>query len=121
MPRLMDQRRLDFLSEEQKGRLNRLFSRPNVQIMPHDLAGRLGITRPDALAVLAILEADGLCTMKLLIYHKCEPDVAAGAIPYGQGFPNLPWTCPLCEEEVDNYDDLLFDLMAETNQTIEFI
>jgi hypothetical protein len=29
--------------------------------------------------------------------------------------------CPLCEEEVDNYDDLLFDFIAEINQAIEFI
>lgn len=121
MPRLMDRKRLDFLSDDQKARLSRLFSKPNVKIMPHDLAIRLGITRPDALAVLAILEADGLCTIKLLIYHKCEPDVPAGAIPYGKGFPNLPWTCSLCEEEVDNYDDLSFDFMAEVKQSIEFI
>lgn len=121
MPGVMYQGRLDFLSDQQKARLSQLFRHPNGQIMPHDLAVRLGITRSDALTVLAILEGDGMCSMKLLVYHKCEPDNPAGAIPYGQGFPNLPWLCPLCEEEVDNYDDLLFDFIAEINQAIEFI
>lgn len=121
MANVICQKRLNFLSDEQKAELSKHFYQPDTTAMPHQLAVRLGIEYSDALTILAILDADGLCKNKLLIYHNCEPEVAAGAIPYGQGFPDLPWFCPLCEEEVENYDELSFDVMAECAEAIEFI
>jgi len=50
----------------------------------------------------------------LLIYHSCDQSVPAGAIPYGTGFPKLPWYCPLCKKSVDNYAELSFDITVET-------
>lgn len=111
---------LDFLSKKQKVELSKNLKAFRT-VMPHQLAVWLGIEYSKALAILSVLEAQGLCEMKLLIYHNCEPEVPVGAIPYGKGFPNLPWTCPNCEESVDNYDELSFDLMAEFKQQIEFV
>ncbi|WP_414530564.1 hypothetical protein [Nodularia chucula] len=111
---------LDFLSENQKAELNEHFMSASTT-MPHQLAVRLGIEYSEALAILADLEAKGLCEMKLLIYHNCDPDVSVDAIPYGIGFPDLPYTCPHCESIVENYDELSFDLMAISKQPIEFI
>jgi hypothetical protein len=119
MSSLTCQKPLDFLSSEQKNKLNEHF-RKSTTAMPHQLAVLLGIKYAEALTILTILDADGLCKNKLLIYHQCEPETPADAIPYGQGFPNLPWTCPLCEEEVDNYDELLFDIMAQADHPINF-
>lgn len=112
--------RLDFLSGEQKAELTRHFRKPAITAMPHQLAVLLGLQYSDALAILAILETDGLCENKLLIYHRCEPEVPSGAIPFGQGFPNLPWVCPLCEESIEDYSELSFDVMAESTHKIEF-
>ncbi|MEM8674764.1 MAG: hypothetical protein AAGF83_12950 [Cyanobacteria bacterium P01_G01_bin.67] len=89
--------------------------------MPHQLATRLGISLSDALTIIAILESHGYSQNKLLIYHECEPEVPADAMPYGEGFPNLPWKCPHCGEEVDSYDELDFDIMAIAQDRIEFI
>lgn len=111
---------LDFLSDNQKAELSKYFMTASTNVMPHQLAVQLGIEYSHALAVLADLEAQGVCEMKLLIYHNCEPDVPAGAIPYGTGFPDLPWTCPHCKSIVENYDELSFDLMAISKQPIEF-
>lgn len=123
MGNVICQKRLNFLSGEQKAKLNELFGKykPGRTTMPHQLAVQVGITYSEALTILAVLDADGLWKNKLLIYHKCEPDVPADAIPYGQGFPDLPWHCPLCEEDVEDYDDLLFDVMADASEAIEFI
>ncbi|MEH1813192.1 MAG: hypothetical protein V7K26_27670 [Nostoc sp.] len=112
---------LDFLSEKQKAELSKYFMTASTTTMPHQLAVQLGIKYSNALALLADLEAEGVCEMKLLIYHNCEPDVPAGAIPYGIGFPDLPWICPHCESIVENYDELSFDLMATSKQSIQFV
>jgi hypothetical protein len=114
-------KKLDFLSGNQKAELSRHFGKPGETAMPHQLAVRLGINLSDALAIISILEAQGLSNNKLLIYHVCEPDVPADAIPYGIGFPNLPWQCPHCGEIVENYNELGFDVMAITREPIKFI
>ncbi|NEQ66725.1 MAG: hypothetical protein F6K21_14700 [Symploca sp. SIO2D2] len=121
MPSFICKGRLDFLSGEQKAELSRHFREPGTKTMPHQLAILLGLKYPHALAILTVLETEGLCKNKLLIYHNCDPEVPAGAIPYGQGFPDLPWECPLCEEVIDDYDELSFDVMAESTQPIEFV
>jgi len=93
----------------------------STRAMPHQLAVQLGIDYSTALAILADLEAKGVCEMKLLIYHNCAPEVPMGAVPYGTGWPSLPWTCPNCESIVESYDELSFDLMAISKQSIEFV
>ena len=110
---------LNLLSEKHKAELSKHL-KAWTTVMPHQLAVWLGIEYSEALAVLSVLEAQELCEMKLLIYHNCEPEVPVGAIRFGKGFPNLPWTCPNCHKSVDNNDELSFDLMAEFKQQIEF-
>ncbi|MBF2008190.1 MAG: hypothetical protein IGS49_22780 [Chlorogloeopsis fritschii C42_A2020_084] len=121
MASLIYKKRLGFLSDHHKTKLSKHFMTASTSAMPHQLAVLLGIEYSDAVAILAVLEAEGLCEMKLLVYHNCEPDVPVDAIPYGTGFPNLPWTCPHCESIVENYDELSFDLMAISKQPIEFV
>lgn len=112
---------LDFLCDRQKDELRKYFTQASTTAMPHQLAVQLGIEYSKALAILTVLEADGLCELKLLIYHNCEPDVPAGAIPFGIGFPNLPWACPLCESSVEDKDELSFDIMAQFTQKIDLV
>lgn len=101
---------LHFLTPLLKERLNKILCVQDEHLMPHALAVRLGIDYAQSLSILATLKAKGVCQNRLLIYHNCEPGVPAGSIPYGVGFPQLPWDCPLCEESVTSYDDLRFDL-----------
>lgn len=120
MPRFLCQGRLDFLSSRQKAELNRHFKEPAETAMPHQLAIRLGIEYSDALAILAVLEVEGLCEIKLLVYHICA-ETPVEAIPYGKGFPNLPWVCPHCEEVVEDFKNLSFDVLAKATEAIEFV
>ncbi len=103
---------LSFLSAKQRMRLTSLLKTVPVKLMPHEVAGRTGLERADALAILATLRSRRLCRMKLLIYHSCVPETPVGAKPYGSGFPRLPWTCPQCECEVTDPDELSYDFMA---------
>ena len=120
MPSVICQYHLDSLSDIQKVELSRQFNESGKDAMPHQIAVRLGITYSEALTILVKLEGDGLCEMKLLIYHRCEPDIPIAAMPYGQGFPQLPWLCPNCDEEVEDNKELLFDFIAIAFQPIQF-
>ncbi len=113
--------RLGFLSDHHKAELSRHFMTASTTAMPHQLAVLLGIEYSDALAILAVLEAEGLCEMKLLIYHNCEPEVPVDAIPYGIGFPHLPRICPNCASSIEDFNELSFDIMASCKQQIEFV
>jgi len=121
MTKFISKSHLDFLSDNQRTELAKQFITVSKNLMPHQLATKLGIEYSKALAVLTVLEKEEFCQMKLLIYHNCEPDVASGTIPFGQGFPNIPWVCPLCEKSVYDYKELSFDFMAFHIQQIEFI
>lgn len=121
MPSFICKGRLDFLSSEQKAELSRHFRKQGTQAMPHQLAILLGLKYSDALAILTVLETERLCENKLLIYHQCDPEVPSGSIPYGKGFPDLPWFCPLCENMVEDYNELSFDVMAQSTHQIEFV
>lgn len=112
-------KQLNFLSGGQKAELTQHFNQPGVTAMPHQLAVKLGVSLSDALAIIAILESHGLSKNKLLIYHECEPEVPADAIPYGEGFPELPWKCPHCDEAVNSYDELDFDVIAIAQERID--
>ena len=120
MPSVICQYHLDSLSDRQKIELSRQFNESGKNAMPHQIAVRLGITYSEALNILVKLEANRLCEMKLLIYHQCEPDIPISTMPYGQGFPQLPWLCPNCGEEVEDYKELSFDFMAIAFQPIQF-
>jgi len=112
---------LELLSDNQKVQLSNHFTATSMTVMPHQLAVELGIEYYQALAILAGLEAEKICEMSLLIYHNCELEIPVSAIPYGIGFPQLPWTCPHCESIVESYDELSFDLMAKPKQPIKFV
>lgn len=88
--------------------------------MPHVLAIDLDLTAAHGLAVINIIHDEGAAQVALVIYHRCEPDLPAGYMPFGQGFPDLPWHCPICEDEVTEIIDLRFDIECRTRQKLSF-
>ena len=120
MPQFSFNKQLDFLTIEQKKDLSRYFKVVS-SMMPHQLAAMSGLEYSEALSVIAILGAQGASKNKLLIYHNCDPTTPAGALPYGQGFPSLPWKCPLCDETVESIHELSFDVLAEITEPIVFV
>lgn len=112
--------KLDFLSPEQKSKLNSKFRHPRGGIMPRELAISLGIKLTQADDILADLRLRGLCDNHLLIYHVCS-EAPVGSRPFDIGYPPLPWVCSECERNVENYDEMSFDLMVLVKEPIEFI
>jgi coproporphyrinogen III oxidase-like Fe-S oxidoreductase len=120
MERLICRDRLSFLSSQHKSILSEHFSKANTTAQPRELAIKLGIGYSQIIAVLAVLAADGYCQNWLLIYHTCS-EAVVDKIHLRLGMPKLPYICPYCDMEVHSYDDLLFDVMAETTNPVEFI
>jgi hypothetical protein len=50
------------------------------------------------------------CEINLVIYCKCDPDYPSGSIPFGRGFPNVPWFCRKCGKVTENLDELMYDI-----------
>lgn len=120
MARLICGNRLAFLSEEHKLLLTEHFSQPQKTAQPRELAIKLGFEYPQVIAILAVLATDKLCQNYLLIYHSCA-ETFVDMRPLNEGMVTLPYTCPYCEETIDTYDNLQFDIMAETQVSIEFV
>ncbi|QLE60018.1 hypothetical protein FD725_31845 (plasmid) [Nostoc sp. TCL26-01] len=87
---------------------------------PHELAIKIGIEYSQVIAILAVLSADKFCQNWLLIYHTCA-ETFVERTPLSAGMPKLPYVCPHCEITLYDYDELQFDVMAETKTKIEFI
>lgn len=112
--------KLGFLSLAQRQKLSRFFDEPETRAMPHQLAALLGVQYHFALLIFTIMKDNNLCELKLLIYHTCEQAPIA-ALPYGRGFPDIPWSCPHCELEVKSLEELSFDIMAIVADAVEFV
>ncbi len=119
MTQLATDNYLDFLNALQKKKLSTKFRSANAKFMPHELATSLGLTLPQAHAILVLLTSLKLCESRLLIYHLCS-DPPVTSIPFGIGFPPLPWTCPECGAILNSYDEMTFDLLALPKEPIEF-
>lgn len=100
---------LAFLDDKRRRQLNELL-RAGVGVMPHQLAVKAGLTYQEALLVIIALQSRGLGEGRILIYHQCDPDVALDSIPLGAGLPPLPWHCPDCERDIDDVNELFFDV-----------
>jgi hypothetical protein len=101
-----------FLDSSQFKELMDYFADPPEDIMIHQLAVSLGIEVSKSFAVFTVLHTKNILGVKLLIYHNCDPEMAVGAIPFGEGYPRLPFYCEECDSEVNDFSELDFDLMA---------
>jgi len=120
MAYLICENRLAFLSNSHKKILSEHFRHPNQTAQPRELVIKLGIQYSQVIAILAVLAADGYCNNWLLIYHDCS-ETFVDSIPLRMGMPKLPYVCPYCEIEIEKYEELKLDVMAETQASIEFI
>ena len=120
MASLLCRDRLSFLSSKHKSILNDHFRRPLQTAQPREIAIKLGVEYSKVIAILAVLAADGFCQNWLLIYHNCSETFVEKTL-LKKGMPQLPYVCPYCEITIYTYADLQLDVMAEVEDSIEFI
>lgn len=113
-------KKLKFLTTIHQERLNNYFISADRTCSPRQLSVFLGIEWSQSMLLISLLEAEGLIESYLMIYHECE-ESPVGVIPYGVGFPKLPWQCPECEKEEISYDVMSFDILAKAKSPISFL
>lgn len=112
--------RLEFLSAYHKLILNKHFEHSSQTLQACEVAIKLGIKYSQAVKILIALRKDSSSQSWSLIYHTCSEAVVQ-KIPFEQGMPMLPYSCPYCEEVIYSYDELQLDMMIEVKEKIKFV
>jgi hypothetical protein len=90
-------------------------------LMPHQLAGATGCSLNEAMQLLLSLFDQGLAELLLLVYHRAHPDVPIQSRNLLNGFPQLPFLCSECEDEIMSKDELLYDFLFRIPSPIELL
>ena len=112
LPSFVNSSNIDFLNQK--------FSTA-IEIMPHELAGPLGINYAEALTILMTMFQLQLCQLYFQVYHTCDPDIAVLSVPFQDGLPDLPFECENCQEDVLTKKDLSYEIMAITTGKVTFL
>ncbi len=92
--------RLPFLTRERVAGLNSLVDGAPYVTGPQ-IKTALGVTLPDAVALMAVLGAAGVGEYGFNLYHRCDNFLMPSKfLGKADGMPRLPWHCENCDEDV---------------------
>lgn len=117
-PGRLDARRVSGVTAQQWRRIEELLQAVDSNLQPHQLVTAAGVSYGSALAILACLGQEGLADNQLVVYHLACSESPVEFLPFGAGFPTLPWHCPNCEELVEQLEDLTFDVQAHVSVAV---
>jgi hypothetical protein len=83
-------------------------------ITASELMKRKQIDYAEALEIMMVAESQKEMQLSLLIYHSCSKELIL-TMPFGDGFPNLPITCPHCGKTIADQNELLFEVAGRFN------
>lgn len=100
------------LSQESKLRLVSFFKDPRHSVMPHELANATGVSAKTAVDLLSNLAKMTEAKLNRCVYHDCEESGGASflAVDHTESL-ELPVRCCHCEEQIEEEDELRFDLL----------
>jgi hypothetical protein len=96
---------------------NRL-AETKLAFMPHEVSTTIGCSLIEAMQLLLLLYDRGHAEPFLLVYHKDHLDGPVTARRLIDGFPDLPFNCELCDQEIDTRESLLFDFLFKLKSQI---
>jgi hypothetical protein len=104
---------MNYLSDQSLIKLTQ-YLRNNKAIAVEKIASLLNCNYDEALAIAIKLEESAFVeNFSLIVYHRCNLERIADSLPYGVGFPNLPFFCPLCNKHIVDLGELSFDILME--------
>jgi len=111
-----------FNNQAHLNKLNRLIQ-IREKLMIHDIAIATGCEFQDAAIILFYLYNYYVAEMFLIVYHNkhLDPPVPSLVRKFLEGFPQFPFTCSVCEEEVVSSAQVTYEFMASLKETVEFI
>jgi hypothetical protein len=107
---------INIFFEEQANRRARIF-----RVEASQLAQSTKIPYQTALSILVLLRMYKLAEQKIVVYHSCDDFFTpADYIPLSMGFPQMPWTCPLCDDDVEDERELLYEFTFIFEDSVRF-
>jgi len=111
---------LGLFSKKQAILLNNLVA-VNKQLMPHVVAAATGCRLEDAMALLIFLYNKSIVDGFILIYHLQHQDSYFARRLLKNGLPRVDEVfCQVCEENIENESELLYDFEFVINQDVSF-
>lgn len=93
----------------------------NKQLMPHVVASATGCRLEEAMSLLIFLYDKNVVDGFVLVYHIKHQDYYFARYPLKDGLPKANViVCQICEENIENQSDLLYDFEFVVNQDISF-
>jgi hypothetical protein len=86
--------------------------------MPHSVGNFSGISYTRATALLLAMCSDGVASLFLLVFHRCE-EHPVDRRRFEEGFVTSRWRCPVCEQDVEP-GSLTYALECDTLDAIHF-
>lgn len=109
-----------FSEVERLERLNDLVNH-KTSLMPQDIAIATGCTLIEGMEILLILYDTYSAEAYLAVYHQSHTESSfILARPITEGFPKLPFTCELCNEEITSLKSLSFDFVFKLGSEVIF-
>ena len=111
-----------FRSAKSLSILNKLIE-THSNLMAHQVAAATGCDLDTAMALLLHLSALAAVSPKTLVYHRMDdtdPPTPILSIEISAGPPKLPFICPICNQSIENYDELTFDFVFILNKKLHF-
>ena len=118
-PRVFRKERIPAITAPQWVRIAEVLAEPDRGFMPHDIGNRCTLSYTLAHALIIGLASDGLAKNEWLIYHGCS-EAPVGTRRFEDGFQEVPWVCPECQEEILDVKELSYDLRCIPKGPIEF-
>lgn len=110
--------RLPFLTPSKLPAISAALGEEGRHVMPHQLALEAELDYDEASQLLMALDLVGVIQLYLLIYHNCY-EAPVDRKRFADGFPELPFECKHCCEEIHAYAELDYDLEAVINEAIK--
>jgi hypothetical protein len=104
-------------------RLNRMI-RGNRRLMLHQIAVATGCKLDEAMGFVYLVLYEKGGEAFILVFHITEdtdPPVVAARRPVSKGLPPLPFICNNCGLEIDDPDELSFELELQVSEDVLFV
>jgi hypothetical protein len=110
-----------FSERDKVDKLNRLIA-INADLMPHQLVSATGCGLESSMDVLMTLFHLSLADLFLLVYHVAHQGAPILSRGISEGFPQLPFMCPDCEQIITEEDELTYNFLFHMKHSnIEFV
>lgn len=106
------------LADTNKRQVFNRLAKAKSTLMPHEVSTGIGCSLVEAMQLLLLLYDQGYAEPFLLVYHKDHLDSPIAARDLVDGFPNLPFNCELCDQEITTRDSLMFDFLFKLGSQI---